>query len=138
MTQPTLTEDEVRTAMSIALREAQEAGRRPTVSEVERRLGVKHATFYRNFSHLIDWFKEQVTTRDQIADAEPDAGRRKSPKDVITDLRQENTQLRRTVAVYAEALRQLTCDYEESRSQVQQNADVTNLASRRKRFEPSA
>ncbi len=133
MTQPTLTEDEVRTAMSIVLREAQETGRRPTVSAVERRLGVKHATFYRNFFHLIDWFKEQVTTRDQIADAKPDDGRHKTPSDVISNLRQENTQLRRTVAVYAEALRQLTLDYDEARNQIQQNADVTTLASRRNR-----
>lgn len=131
MTQPTLTEDEVRTAMSIVLREAQEAGRRPTISAVERRLGVKHATFYRNFSHLIDGFKEQVTTRDQNADAEPDAGRRKTPSDVIADLRQENTQLRRTVAVYAEALRQLTLDYAEVHSQVQQSAHVTDLSAHR-------
>ncbi|WP_328505598.1 hypothetical protein [Streptomyces sp. NBC_00391] len=44
----------------------------------------------------------------------------------------------RTVAVYAEALRQLTLDYDEARNQIQQNADVTTLASRRNRkVEPS-
>ncbi|MFH9967658.1 hypothetical protein ACH4PR_40905 [Streptomyces mirabilis] len=131
MTQPTLTEDEVRTAMNIVLRQAREAGRRPTVSAVERRLGVKHATFYRNFPHLIDWFKQESSSHDQAPAAEPDGRQRKTPIEVITDLRRENTQLRRTVAVYAEALRQLTLDYEESRSKVQQKAGVTTLASRR-------
>ncbi|WP_107057196.1 hypothetical protein [Streptomyces sp. NRRL WC-3742] len=131
MTQPTLTEDAVRTAMNIVLREAREAGRRPTVSAVERRLGVKHATFYRNFPHLIDWFKQEL--HDQAPATEPDREPRKTPNEIITDLRRENTQLRRTVAVYAEALRQLTLDYEESRSQAHQKAGVTTLASRRTR-----
>ncbi|KJS53497.1 hypothetical protein VM98_24915 [Streptomyces rubellomurinus subsp. indigoferus] len=131
MTQPTLTEDEVRTAMNIVLRESQDAGRRPTVSAVERRLAVKHATFYRNFPHLIDWFKNQLAERDQAPETESAGEQRKSPAEVIADLRRENTQLRRTVAVYAEALRQLTLDYEESRSQVHQTAAVTDLASRR-------
>ncbi|MFJ1871094.1 hypothetical protein [Streptomyces chartreusis] len=131
--QATLTEDEVRTAMSIVLREAQEAGRRPTISAVERHLDVKHATFYRNFPHLIDWFKEQITTQAPAPDAQPDTGRRRTPDDVITDLRRENTQLRRTVAVYAEALRQLTLDYDEVRSHVQQSAHVTDLLAHRTR-----
>ncbi|MFB7475572.1 hypothetical protein [Kitasatospora sp. NPDC056184] len=131
MTQPTITEDQVQTAMNIVLREAQEAGRRATVSAVERRLGIKHATFYRNFPDLIGWFKAQAGAHEQTPGAEPEAGRRKTPNEIIADLRRENTQLRRTVAVYAEALRQLTLDYEESRSEVHQNAAVADLASRR-------
>ena len=49
--------------MGIVLREATEAGRHPTVTAVERRLGIAHPTFYRNFPHLITWFKEQVVTQ---------------------------------------------------------------------------
>jgi hypothetical protein len=131
VTRPTLTDDEVQLAMNLVMSEAQETGRRPTITAVERRLDVKHATFYRNFPHLIDWFKAQVATHTQGPDSAPDTGKSKAPDDVIADLRRENTQLRRTVAVYAEALRQLTLDYEEVRSQVQQSTRVTDLAAHR-------
>lgn len=133
MTRPTLTEDEVQLAMNLVLREAQEAGRRPTVTAVEKRLDVKHATFYRNFPHLITWFQEQVDAQRNTPRPEQDAEDPKPQEDVIADLRRENTQLRRTATVYAEALRQLTLDYQEVRSQVQQSAHVTDLAAHRSR-----
>ncbi|MDB5448557.1 MAG: hypothetical protein JWQ97_3874 [Phenylobacterium sp.] len=116
----------------VVLRQASEEGRRPTLAAVERRLDVKHATFYRNFPQLIDWFREQVEARQTPPVSDPTAPQPKTSKEIIADLRRENSQLRRTVAIYAEALRQLTLDYEETRSQVQQTADVTDLASRRK------
>ncbi|WPB93576.1 hypothetical protein [Streptomyces malaysiensis] len=59
--------------------------------------------------------------------------RKNTPEDTIANLRRENTQLRRTLAIYAEALRQLTLDYEEVRSQVQQSAHVADLAAHRSR-----
>ena len=129
---PTTTDDEVKTAMEIVLRTARETGRRPTITAVERLLDVRHATFYRNFPHLIDWFKAQVGAQRQATQAdEPEEDEEKPSQRVIADLRREVTQLRRTVATYAEALRQLTLDYEDVRGQVQQHAQVTDLASRR-------
>lgn len=133
MTRPTLTDDEVQLAMNLVLREAQETGRRATITAVERRLDVKHATFYRNFPHLITWFQEQVDAQRNVAKPEHDAERPKPQEDVITDLRRENTRLRRTLTIYAEALRQLTLDYQEVRSQVQDSAHVTDLAAHRSR-----
>lgn len=133
MTRPTLTDDEVQLAMNLVLREAQETGRRATITAVERRLDVKHATFYRNFPHLITWFQEQVDAQRNVAKAEHDAERRKPQEDVIADLRRENTKLRRTLTIYAEALRQLTLDYQEVRSQVQDSAHVADLAAHRSR-----
>jgi hypothetical protein len=133
VTRPTLTDDEVQLAMNLALREAQETGRRATITAVERRLDVKHATFYRNFPHLITWFQEQADAQRNVAKPEHDAERPKPQEDVIADLRRENTQLRRTLTIYAEALRQLTLDYEEARSQIQQSAHVTDLAVHRNR-----
>jgi ribosome-binding factor A len=111
VTRPTLTDDEVQLAMNLVLREAQETGRRATITAVERRLDVKHATFY----------------------PEHHAERPKPQEDVIADLRRENTKLRRTLTMYAEALRQLTLDYQEVRSQVQDSAHVTDLAAHRSR-----
>ncbi|WP_405906469.1 hypothetical protein OG742_12370 [Streptomyces sp. NBC_00828] len=131
MTGLTLSDDEVQLAMNLVLREAQETGRRATITAVERRLDVKHATFYRNFPHLIAWFQEQADAQRNTTKPEQDPKRNKTPEDVIADLRRENTQLRRTLSIYAEALRQLTLDYEEVRSQVQQSTRVTDLASRR-------
>ncbi|MFB8776283.1 hypothetical protein [Streptomyces broussonetiae] len=52
------------------LREAQETGRRATITTVERRLDVKHATFYRNFPHLIAWFQEQVDAQRNLSKPE--------------------------------------------------------------------
>ncbi|MER5380796.1 hypothetical protein ABT040_11000 [Streptomyces sp. NPDC002688] len=133
MTRPTLTEDDVKLAMDLVLREGQETGRRPTITAVERCLDVRHATFYRNFPHLISWFKEEVGTSRNTPKPEQIHKTTKAPEDTIAALRRENAQLRRTLAIYAEALRQLTLDYEEVHSQVQQSAQVTDLAARRSR-----
>ncbi|WAZ24388.1 hypothetical protein STRCI_005802 [Streptomyces cinnabarinus] len=133
MTRPTLTENDVKLAMDIVLRESQETGRRPTITAVESRLDIKHATFYRNFPHLIAWFQEQADAQRNTPKPEQDTKQKKSPDDTIADLRRENTQLRRTLAIYAEALRQLTLDYEEVHSQFQQSAEVTDLATHRSR-----
>jgi hypothetical protein len=133
VTRPTLTDDEVQLAMNLVLREAQETGRRATITAVERRLDVKHATFYRNFPHLIAGFQEQADAQRNNPKAEQDARRKTSPEDTIADLRRENAQLRRTLAIYGEALRQLTLDYEEVRSQVQQSAQVADLTAHRNR-----
>lgn len=133
MTRPTLTDDEVQLAMDLVLREAQEAGRHPTITAVEKRLDIKHATFYRNYPHLIASFKERADAlRNTPRESAPNSEQKKTPEDTIADLRRENAQLRRTVAIYAEALRQLTLDYEEVSSQVKQQAQVTDLASRRR------
>ncbi|MGC5002632.1 hypothetical protein [Streptomyces sp. DT203] len=131
MTRSTLTDDEVQLAMNVVLREARDTGRRPTITAVEKRLDVRHATFYRNFPHLIDWFKQQAEVQRDAASPEPPTKPKKRPDDVIADLRRENTQLRRTVAIYAEALRQLSLTYEEATSQVRQHTGITDLASRR-------
>lgn len=133
MTRPTLTDDEVQLAMNLVLRQAQETGRRPTITAVERRLDVKHATFYRNYPRLIAWFQKQADAQRNALKPAPDLERPKTSEDIIADLRRVNTQLRRTLAVYAEALRQLTLDYEEVRSEVRARAEVTELASRRNR-----
>ncbi|MFE1830175.1 hypothetical protein [Streptomyces yangpuensis] len=121
-------------AMNRVLREAQKNGRRPTITAVEKHLDVKHATFYRNFPHLIDWFREQAQLPATPAVPEMSTPLRKTQADTIADLRRENTQLRRAVTIYAEALRQLSLDYEESRSQREQILGVTDLANRRTRL----
>ncbi|SBT89349.1 hypothetical protein GA0115233_1008122 [Streptomyces sp. DI166] len=134
MTRPTLTDDEVQLAMDLVFREAQEAGRHPTITAVEKRLDIKHATFYRNYPHLIATFKERADAlRNAPCEPASDSEQKKTSEDTIAGLRREVTQLRRTVAIYAEALRQLTLDYEEMRCQVQQSSQVTDLSAHRSR-----
>jgi len=132
MARQTLTDDEVRTAMHAVLRKAEQEGRRPTITAVERWLDIPHPTFYRNFPHLIDWFKQQISTQASEPQEGPDEPRRRTQDEIMADLRRENANLRKTVAVYAEALRQLTLDYAELGATANRQAGVTDLASRRR------
>ncbi|MFD3497129.1 Crp/Fnr family transcriptional regulator [Streptomyces sp. NPDC058678] len=89
MAAPTLSESAVRAVIETVLRDARETGHRPTIAAVERHLGVTHATFYRNFSHLISWFKQQAKPTDGSAPGEAELAHKKSPQSVIADLRRE-------------------------------------------------
>ncbi|WP_370666360.1 hypothetical protein [Streptomyces sp. IBSBF 2507] len=102
--------DTVKAAIDAVLEEAANSRRRPTVAAIERRLGIPHATFHRNYVDLIDThFRPRIsapraampTDRPQAAEAKEDNLRR---------LRQENTDLRRTLALYEEAIRQLSLE----------------------------
>lgn len=97
----------VKAAIDTVLKEAASSGRRPTVTAIERRLGIPHATFHRHYADLIDThFRPRIlapqaatpTDRPQAAEAKEENLRR---------LRQENTDLRRALALYEEAIRQL-------------------------------
>ncbi|WP_405625861.1 hypothetical protein OG933_06640 [Streptomyces sp. NBC_00016] len=116
--------------MHIVLREAADADRHATITAVERRLGIAHPTFYRNFPHLITWFRQQRAAS-QRTEEERAVPTSRPPTDKIADLRRENRNLRATVKVYAEALRQLTLDYAELESRLELRLGVINLASRR-------
>lgn len=126
------TDDAVKLAMDVVLREAQTAGRRPTIAAVERRLDVTHATFYRNHTDLITWFKQQANEGRGIPAGSVVTAAEQSTEQALASLRQENTQLRRTVTIYAEAIRQLTLDYEELRGTAQAQTGVANLDSWRR------
>lgn len=124
-------DDEVRLAMRLVLRESAETGRRPTITAVERRLGITHATFYRNYADLIGWFKQQL--QDQQAAGPRDTGaERRDPATEIVRLRRENEDLRALTKLYAEAIRQLTLDYAELEARVTAQAGVTTLDTRRR------
>src|SRR4029453_6166975 len=109
---PLPTNDEVRLAMDLVLRESAETGRRPTITAVEHRLGVAHPTFYRNYPELIDWFKQQAQGRTATPQGETGAAQG-DPARGVARLRRENEDLRRLTKLYAEAIRQLTLDYDE-------------------------
>ena len=49
--------------MECVLAEAAENGRKATVTAAERALSIPHATFDRNYRHLIDDFRHQACNR---------------------------------------------------------------------------
>ncbi|NEB03740.1 hypothetical protein [Streptomyces sp. SID13726] len=102
--------DTVKAAIDTVLDEAFDSGRRPTVTAIERRLGIPHATFHRHYADLIDThFRPRIpAARSQTRTDRPKTD---GPNEEnLRRLRQENTDLRRTLALYEEAIRQLTLE----------------------------
>ncbi|AJE82004.1 MULTISPECIES: hypothetical protein [Streptomyces] len=122
------TDAQVKQAMDDVLAEAARTGRTATVTAVERRLGLRHATFYRHYQPLItDYFRPKAQVGSQpaattAADAENDR--------TMKRLRQENTELRKLTNIYAETIRQLTIDKTALEAQVQALSGVTQLRPR--------
>ncbi|MFD3612609.1 hypothetical protein ACFWXA_31995 [Streptomyces atroolivaceus] len=130
MNRPLPTVEQVRSAMTAELTGSEAIGRRATVTNIERQLGVTHATFYRNYPDLIEWFKAQIAARRDEAVTEKDTTKR---EDDLARLRRENTDLRKQVRIYAEAIRQLTLDKAALEDKVQSLAGITSLDERRRR-----
>jgi hypothetical protein len=53
-------EIEVRAAMDQILEHSKHTGRRPTIADVERKLGIAHATFCRHFTALTDTYSSHA------------------------------------------------------------------------------
>ncbi|GAA3372298.1 hypothetical protein GCM10017744_103260 [Streptomyces antimycoticus] len=124
------TDAQVRTAMEAELGESQFLGRRATVSNVEKQLGVTHATFYRNYPDHIEWFKSQ---RDGLRETKTTANDSSKREDDLARLRRENTDRRKQLRTYAEAIRQLTLDKAALEDELQSWEGVTSLEERRRR-----
>lgn len=88
--------DTVRAAIDTVLDEASGSGRRPTVTAIERRLAIPHATFHRHYADLIDThFRPRI--RAARSQKRTDRPKTDEPKEEnLRRLRQENTDLRRT------------------------------------------
>jgi predicted Zn-dependent peptidase len=115
--------------MDRVLADAARDGRRATVTTVERALDIPHATFDRNYRHLIDQFQRQA--RQQQATDKPEPGRAATDTDkTITRLRRENEDLRRLVKIYAESIRQLTIDRDALHTALQNTTNITALPTR--------
>ncbi|KKD02113.1 hypothetical protein, partial [Streptomyces sp. WM6386] len=81
------------------------------MTAIERLLDIPHATFHRHYADLVDaHFRPRIP-----APARPAIPREPSGSDVRTEanlsrLRKENTDLRRTLAVYEEAICRLVLE----------------------------
>ncbi|MFF4402633.1 hypothetical protein [Streptomyces sp. NPDC001480] len=125
--------DTVKAAIDAVLEEAATSGRRPTITAVERRLGIPHATFHRHYTNLIDTHFRPRIPAPALPTTHPE-----SPPDVrreenLSRLRQENTDLRRTLALYEEAIRQLALENDALRK----GATVVPLTTQRRPCPPS-
>lgn len=120
-------DDDVQAAMRQVLAEAATSGRRATITAVERQLHITHPTFYRNYPQLISWFKAQASAQQP---AQP-AAATTSTDSALARLRRENEDLRRTVNIYAEAIRQLTVDNADLASELETQAAISHLDSHR-------
>lgn len=60
MRRPLPPDEQVKAAMARVLAQAGENGRKATVTAVERALGIPHATFDRNYRHLINDFRQRA------------------------------------------------------------------------------
>jgi hypothetical protein len=65
MRRPLPADDQVNAVMTPVLAQAAETGRKPTVTAVERDLGIPHATFDRNYRDLIDGRHRMNMQREQ-------------------------------------------------------------------------
>jgi hypothetical protein len=127
MRRPLPADDQVNAVMARVLAQAAETGRTATVTAAERALGIPHATFDRNYRHLIDEFRQRA--HDQAATTKRTRAIRsgKDPDQVIQRLRRENEDLRRLVKIYAESIRQLTLDHLELQAELNAAAGITTL-----------
>jgi hypothetical protein len=125
--------DTVKTAIDTVLEEAFTSGRRPTVTAIERRLGIPHATFHRHYADLIDThFRPRIpAARAATHTDRPKADETKEEN--LRRLRKENTDLRLTLALYEEAIRQLTLENHALRG----GATVVPLPTRSRTSPPS-
>lgn len=129
MRRPLPDDDQVSAVMARVLAQAADNGSKATVTAVERALGIPHATFDRNYRHLIDDFRQGAG--DQSAAAKraraDSSGKDPDSLSVIWRLRRENEDLRRLVKIYAESIRQLTLDHLELQARLNAAASITTL-----------
>ncbi len=114
--------------MTRVLALAAETGRKPTVTAVERALGIPHATFDRNYRHLIDEFRQRAHDQAATGKRTRAVSSGKDPEQVIRRLHRENEDLRRLVKIYAESIRQLTLDHLELQAGLNAAAGINRPA----------
>jgi hypothetical protein len=131
MRRPLPDDDQVSTVMARVLAQAADTGSRATVTAVERALVIPHATFDRNYRHLIDDFRQRARDQPATAKRARADSSDKDPGQVIWRLRRENEDLRRLVKIYAESIRQLTLDHLELQARLNATASITTLPTRR-------
>ena len=90
-----------------------------------RQLGITHPTFYRHYSDLINEYFQPRATRSPLP-VEP-TSRNVEHDTTERRLRREIADLRKTVSLYGEAIRQLALENHALRTQLDQAGNITSL-----------
>lgn len=121
--------DDVRAAMQVELAAAREQGRVAKVTAIERRFGIPHATFSRNYRELIDWFRAEAKPSAAETDTAHDDPT-PSLREALQRLRRENRDLRDALEIYAAEIQRLTIDNETLRQSMASGSRVSPLRRR--------
>jgi hypothetical protein len=121
---PTIaTVEDVRSEMTV---ETEAAGKRPTVSELARRLGLTNATFWRHFSEI---------AADIAALRRPTRAARPEPADShaarIAALTRDNQDLRANLALAIANIQRLTVENQQLREKLEQQTKIVHIPTRR-------
>ena len=100
---------------------------------MERALGIPHATFDRDYRHLIEDFRQRALQQAAAARPAGQVSTGNGPEAAMQRLRRESQDLRRLVKIYAESIRQLNLDHLELEAKLNTAVGVTTLADRRNR-----
>ena len=122
-------ESEVRAAMDQILERSTHTGRRPTIADVERQLGIAHATFCRHFTALTGTYFNPRAAELRKRPVDTTGAEAETIQQTMQRLRRENTDLRKLVQLYAEQIRQLTLDRHDLTLQVERLSGVTRISS---------
>jgi DNA-binding transcriptional ArsR family regulator len=120
------TDGEVRAAITHLLEQAVADNGRPTATALAAHLGISRPALYRHFRPLVDQLLTAASTHE-----EPRRRRIRDRDGEIAKLRREKEDLRRHVELYEEAIRQLTIENDRLKRQLEKQARVTRIDSRR-------
>jgi AcrR family transcriptional regulator len=109
-------------ATEAMIADAAASGRRPTVSELARRLGLTNTTFWRHFPDIA----AQIAAQGRASTSTPTTPI-DSPQDRQHALAQENQDLRANLALAIAHIQRLTIENEQLRIAVEDHAQVVRL-----------
>ena len=116
--------------MITILKDCEAAGRRATVTAVERALDIPHATFARNYPQLIEWFPTVLAQSRQAARNRPPTSTAGDLDEIHRRLRTENSELRKIVNIYAAEIQRLTHQNAELTTALNEGAGIRVLRPR--------
>ncbi|WP_144024075.1 hypothetical protein [Amycolatopsis keratiniphila] len=126
MNRATPTEAQIQAIADRLLAEARAGTTRPSVSALAERAGISRPTLYRNHPVLVDRFRTASgDSRSPAAPSTPTATQ--ELRERITQLRQQNEQLRLHVALYEEHIRRLTVENSRLARQLVARSGVIDL-----------
>jgi AcrR family transcriptional regulator len=110
--------------------ETEAAGKRPTVSELARRLGLTNATFWRHFPEIAaDIAADIAALRRSTRAARPEPADSHAAR--IAALTRDNQDLRANLALAIANIQRLTVENQQLREKLEQQTKIVHIPTRR-------